>query len=161
MRWQLRWRRMGMKGWRGMTVGISVHWSQWERIMMVDWGQVRSPSILLRCPHLLPFIFLSPLPFPLSPVHSRSRYISSCLLRVSSGTPICSPQGVTQMMEGRWSLQCSHRQFHFPRWALKIQLSISATQPSVSFHRWPMATNKGNVCGAQIKNDSGEDKRRE
>lgn len=124
-------------------------------------GRLGHPAFCSGAPISFPSSFYLLFPFLFPPVHSRSRYISSCLLRVSSGTPICSPQGVTQMMEGRWSLQCSHRQFHFPRWALKIQLSISATQPSVSFHRWPMATNKGNVCGAQIKNDSGEDKRRE
>lgn len=87
MKWHLRgWRWKKRR--RGIRGGVSAYWPQCKRIIKVDW-----PG---RSSHLVSFPSSLHLPFHvlLSLVHSQWLYISSRLLRVSSGGPIRYLQGI-------------------------------------------------------------------
>lgn len=93
----------------------------------------------------LPFISSSPLPFSLIPYPSHTLLL---LLQVSSVSfRVPSLDVWLKMMEGRWSWPFPHT---FPD-GLWILLSISATQPPVSFHLLPTDAFKRNICDAYIK----------
>ena len=145
--------KMEKRGRRGIRGDVSAHWPHCKRIIWLGWRQVESHSTLFRCrifSFLLPFISSSPLPIPFK-VHSQCPHIS-CLLQVSSGGPRCYLRGVTVESTaeddgGKMESIIATDSSTSPDGLWRL-LSISVTQPPDSFHLWPMATNKRNICGA-------------
>lgn len=149
-RWRdWRWKK-GRRGIKG------AYWPQGKRIIKVDWLDRSGHPVLYSALDFLFFLYFPPslhLPFhlPVSLVHSQCPSISSCVLRVSSGGPICHLRGI---IVGSTTEDDGGKRELLPQTVPLGQMGsedCSAFLPlkyQPSCHLWPVATKKHSIFEA-------------